>query len=101
MLHIAAYVFEGGQGGKLMKSATEHLESSHREHTPRDNHTDGGSSRIHYILVAILFVLAYLVSNWSASAPGSVSVDFMSDLLFFWLAGGLITLGLLAFAAKH
>ena len=84
-----------------MKSATEHLESSLGKHTPTGNHTDGRSSRIHYILVAVLFVLAYLVSNWSASAPSSVSVDFMSDLLLFWLAGGLITLGLLAFAAKH
>ena len=84
-----------------MKSATEHLESPHSEHTPTDNHTDGRSSRIHYILVAVLFVLAYLISKWLASTPGSVSVDFLSDLLLFWLAGGLITLGLLASAAKH
>jgi hypothetical protein len=84
-----------------MKSATERLGSSPSEHTPTDNHPDGRSSRIHYILVAVLFVLAYLVSNWLAAAPGTVSIDFLSDLLFFWLAGGVITLGLLAFAAKH
>lgn len=84
-----------------MKSATEHLGPAQTEHTPTDHQAYGRSSRIHYILIAVLFVVAYLISIWLPAAPGTISLDFVSGLLFFWLAGGLITLGLLTFAAKR
>ena len=84
-----------------MKSATQHFGSAHSEHAQSDTQEHGRSSRIHYILVAVLLVLAYLIGSFLFNGPGAVSFDIGSGFLLFWLGGGLITLGLLTLAAKH
>ncbi len=84
-----------------MKSATENFGSAHAENAPLDNQAHGRSNRIHYILVALLLVVAYLIASFLPTAPGTVSFDIGSGFLFFWLGGGLITLALLTLAAKH
>jgi hypothetical protein len=84
-----------------MKPATEHFHSAHAKHTPADNEAHGRSNRLHYILVAVLLVVAYFVVNLLSTTPGTVSFDIGSGFLFFWLGGGLVTLGLLTLAAKH
>ena len=84
-----------------MKSAAEAYHSSHTEHSQPGNHTQSRSSRIHYVLVAVLLVVAYLVASLLSAAPGTVSFDIGAGFVFFWLVGGLTTLGLLALAAKH
>ena len=84
-----------------MKSATPHFGAVHTENTPSDNPLQGRSSRIHYILVAVLLVVAYLIGSMLFSAPGTASLNIGSGFLFFWLGGGLITLGLLTLSAKQ
>ena len=85
-----------------MKSATEHFGSAHAEHTPSASPAHGSrSNRIHYIMVAVLLVAAYVIASILSTASGTASFDIGSGFLFFWLGGGLITLGLLTLAAKH
>ena len=84
-----------------MKSVAEHLESAQSEHTPTNNQANGRSSRIHYILVAVLAVAAYLISSWVFAGQSTISLHLASNILFLWLGGGVITLALLTFAAKR
>ncbi|MBE9540248.1 MAG: hypothetical protein IMF06_14290 [Proteobacteria bacterium] len=85
-----------------MKSATENFGSAHAGHTPPDSPAHSSrSNRIHYILVALLLVVAYLIASFLPAAPDTVSFDIGLGFLFFWLGGGLITLTLLTLAAKH
>jgi hypothetical protein len=84
-----------------MKSVTEHFHSAHAEHTPGDNEAHPRSNRIHYILIAVLFVVAYFVVSLLSANEGAVSFHPGSGFLFFWLGGGVATLGLLTLAAKH
>ncbi len=84
-----------------MKSATENIGSAHTEHTPSDNQAHDRSSRTHYILVAVLLVVAYFIASSLSTTPGTISFDIGSGFLFFWLGGGLVTLGLLTLSAKH
>ena len=84
-----------------MKSATQHIGSVHTEQAPSDEQAHGGSNRVHYVLVAVLLVVAYLIGSMLFSAPGTASLNIGSGFLFFWLCGGLVTLGLLTRAAKQ
>jgi hypothetical protein len=84
-----------------LKYVTDSFETEHDELTPGDNETRGRSSRIHYILVAALLVVAYFVVSFLSPTQETVSFDMGSGFLFFWLGGGLVTLGLLTLAAKH
>ena len=81
-----------------MKSVTEDF---HAEHASGDNEAHGRSNRIHYILIAVLFVVAYFVVSLLSATQGTVSFDLGSGFLYFWLGGGIVTLGLLTLAAKH
>jgi hypothetical protein len=84
-----------------MESVTEHFDSAHAEHTPSENEAHHRSSRIHYILVGALLVVAYFVVSLLSTTQGTVSFHPGSGFLFFWLGGGFVTLGLLTLAAKH
>lgn len=84
-----------------MKSTAEHFGSPDTGHTSSGNQTHGRSNRIHYLLVAVLLVVAYLIVSLLFNAPGTLSFDIGSGFLYFWLGGGLITLGLLTLAAKR
>jgi hypothetical protein len=84
-----------------MKPATEHFHSAQAEQIPADNEAHGRSNRIHYILIAVLFVVAYIVVSLLSATQGTVSFNIGSGFVFFWLGGGLVTLGLLTLAAKH
>jgi hypothetical protein len=84
-----------------MKSATENFHSAHAEHTPGASEAHDRSNRLHYVLIAVLFVVAYLVVSLLSSTQGTVSFGMGSGFLFFWLGGGFVTLGLLTLAAKH
>ena len=84
-----------------MKPATEHFHSVQAKHTSGDNEAHGRSNRIHYILIAVLFVVAYFVVSLLSATQGTLSFDIGSGFVFFWLGGGLVTLGLLTLAAKH
>jgi len=92
----------GSQGRvKFMKSVVEGISTKHSTLTTPDNQAHGRSSRIHYILVAVLLGLVFLISSGFPTAPDTVSFSIGSGFLFFWLGGGLITLALLTKAAKH
>ncbi len=62
----------------------------------------GNTTRVHYIMMAALLALASLFSSWLASAPSSISApQTWSGLALLWLGGGLLTLFLLALAARR
>lgn len=85
-----------------MKSAIEHTESLHTNHTPSGDQPHGRSGRIHYILVAVLLAVVFLLSTWVASAPNTFSPpQAWSGFALFWLTGGIVTLLLLTLAARR
>mgnify|MGYP000088384007 CR=1 FL=1 len=52
-----------------------------------------------YVLASALLLVVYLVASWSP-AESSMSLGIAPSFALFWLAGGSLTLGILARAAK-
>ena len=82
-----------------MKTASELFRAEHNQPTTEDS-GQGHSSRMRYVMVAVLIVMAYLLSSWIPAESESGSFSIVPALLLFWLAGGGITLALLTIAAK-
>jgi len=85
-----------------MKSASEVFNMEQVENSSLNSETHAKSTRSHYFLVAILLVVAFLLSTWVASTPNVLSsTQTWSGFILFWLGGGLVTLFLLTLAAKR
>ncbi|MBE9538171.1 MAG: hypothetical protein IMF06_03765 [Proteobacteria bacterium] len=85
-----------------MKSASEIFTPEHTENNSQNTEKHSNSTHGHYFLVAILLVVAFLLSTWVASTPNVLpSTQTWSGFILFWLGGGLVTLFLLTLAAKR
>lgn len=70
-----------------------------QEITPQ-NQAQKHSASIRYGLAIALLVVVYLVSSWNPAETESMSLGITPSFMLFWLAGGSLTLGILARAAK-
>ena len=83
-----------------MKITADSIGTGHTEHKQNHTQAENHSVRTRYILVAILLAVVYLLSNWTPADSGIFPSHIGSGFILFWLAGGGITLALLAQAAK-
>jgi len=88
------------EGVDLMKIAANSLNTDHSENMQDHTQTENRSARTRYILVAVLLAVVYLLSHWTPADSGILPSHIGSGFILFWLAGGGITLALLAQAAK-
>ena len=64
------------------------------------NHVQKHSAGARYILAIALLLVVYLLSSWNTGETESLSFSIAPSFMLFWLAGGSLTLGILALAAK-
>ena len=70
------------------------------QHATPSNQAKKHSASARYILAFALLLIVYIISSWSATESESASLSIGPSFLLFWLAGGSLTLGILARAAK-
>ena len=90
------------EGADGMKAATETFNTEDSKPASQSAKKHSKSTRNQYFLVVALLATAYLFTIWASSTP-STTADTHAGLnfVFFWLGGGLVTLVLLALAAKR
>lgn len=90
------------EGVDRMKAVTEAFNTEHSNPASHSAKKHSKSSRNQYFLVVALLATAYLFTIWVSSTP-STTADTHAGVSFvlFWLGGGLITLVLLALAARR
>lgn len=70
------------------------------QNTDPSNQVQKHSASARYALAIVLMLIVYFVSGWNSAESESVSLSVAPSFLWFWLAGGSLTLGILARAAK-
>jgi esterase/lipase superfamily enzyme len=84
----------------LMKITADSFSTQHSEHAPDHHQAQKHAARTRYILVAVLLAIVYMLSSWTPADSNLLTSHIGSGFVVFWLAGGGITLGLLALAAR-
>jgi len=79
---------------------TEALNTQPPQQDTSANQDKKRSERVRYVLAIALLAVVFLVSSWSPAEADSMSLSIAPSFLLFWLAGGSLTLGILARAAK-
>ena len=84
-----------------MKPASDLFNPEHTGNYSTDSQKSS-STHGHYIGVTALLAIVCMLTAWLGFAPDTLtSSPAWSGFAYFWLAGGLVTLFLLALAAKR
>ncbi|MFT4826294.1 MAG: hypothetical protein ACI9A2_003885 [Halioglobus sp.] len=78
----------------------EVLNTQAPQNTEPSNQEQKRSASLRYVLAVALLLVVYFISSWSPAESESMSLSIAPGFLLFWLAGGSLTLGILAKAAK-
>jgi hypothetical protein len=85
-----------------MKAVTEVFSSQQKKQgTSISSKTTPPKRVARYLVVATLLTVVYHLSSWTPTEPDLISFSAVPSFIVFWLGGGVITLGLLALAAKR
>ena len=85
----------------FMKSVAEVYLAERPAPSSTNSQEASHSVRSRYFLSVVLIAAMYLLSSWAlADEPATPSFTLTTGFLFFWLAGGCITLIVLGFSAK-
>lgn len=84
-----------------MSITTTNVFSTERsEQAPPNNRAQARSEGIRSVLAVGLLALVYLLSTWTPGEADTSSLNIRQTVLMIWGAGGIVTLALLAFAAR-